>query len=82
MRYSKIYMVNPEYADELKIIKNKEYMKQLGLSPEFLTRMFNQKRNLKLSTAKCFISLAYNISVRDNEQMKELLDRHFIEVEK
>lgn len=82
MRYSKIYMVNPEYTDELKIIKNKEYMKQLGLSPEFLTRMFNRERNLKLSTAKCFISLAYNIPVRDSDQMRELLAKHFIEVEK
>lgn len=80
MKYSKIYKVNLDYVDDFKMIKTKEYMKQLGICKEYINRMFNQQRNLKLTTAKSLISLVYNIPVRDSDQMRELLAKHFIEI--
>lgn len=75
-----MYELNLENVGDLKLISQMKYAESLGLSNVYLNKIFNNNSRLKLSTAKCIISLAYDISVRDSEQMQELLDKHFTRV--
>ena len=72
-----MYELNLENLGDLKLITQTQYAEALGLSIEYIDKVFNGKLAVKLSTAKCIISLAYNIPVRDSEQMQELLTKHF-----
>ena len=73
----RMYKLNLDNLGDIELISQQQYIKALGLSQDYINKVFNEKLAVKLSTAKCIISLAYNISVRDNEQMKELLEKHF-----
>jgi hypothetical protein len=75
-----MYKLNLENVGDLKLISQMQYAEVLGLSNVYLNKIFNNKSLLKLSTAKCIISLVYDISVRDSERMQELVDKHFIRV--
>ena len=72
-----MYELNLKNLGDLGLIQQTQYAEQLGLTREYINKVFNGKLAVKLLTAKCIISLAYNITVRDNEQMKELLTKHF-----
>lgn len=78
---AKKYKLNKDDLGILDLFSQKKYADALGLSTVFLNKIFNNKVVVKLGTAKGIISLAYDISVRDNERMQELLKKHFIEVE-
>lgn len=72
-----MYELNLENIGELGLISQSKYAEELGLTTVYLNQIFKGKLAVKLTTAKCMISLAYNITVRGNDQMKELLDKHF-----
>ena len=78
MKNIRMYKLNLENLGDIGLISQTQYKKALGLSADYVNRIFTNKLAIKLSTAKCLISLAYNISVRDSEQMQELLEKHFI----
>lgn len=73
----KMYLIKPENTQDLSLIKQIDYSKSLGVSPEYINKILSGRMKTKLSIAKGIISMAYNIPVRDNEQMQNLLDRHF-----
>lgn len=75
-----MYQLNLENIGDIGLIKQVEYAEQLGLTTVYINKVFKGEFAVKLATAKGMISLAYNISVRDNEQMKELLEKHFIAI--
>lgn len=75
-----MYELNLENIGDLKLITQTQYAEALGLTTEYINKVFNNKLNVKLPTAKCIISLAYNIPVRDSELMLELLAKHFIKI--
>lgn len=81
MTNAKKYRLNKENLDTLDLFSQKKYADALGLSTVFLNKIFNNNAVVKLGTAKGIISLAYDISVRDNERMQELLEKHFTVVE-
>lgn len=76
----KMYKLNLENIGDLKLITQTQYADALGLSFDYINKVFNNKLDVKLSTAKCIISLAYNIPVRDSELMQKLLAKHFIKI--
>lgn len=77
MIYVKMYKLNLDNLGDIGLISQKQYATAMGLSSAYINKVFNGKLAIKLSTAKCIISIAYNISVRDSEQMQELLEKHF-----
>lgn len=72
-----MYGLNLENIGELGLISQTQYAEQLGVTVDYINRVFNGKLAVKLITAKGIISLAYNITMRGNEQMQELLEKHF-----
>lgn len=80
MTNAKKYILNKENLETLDLFSQKKYADTLGLSSVFLNKIFNNTAVVKLGTAKGIISLAYDISVRDNDRMQELLEKHFIRV--
>lgn len=72
-----MYELNLENIGELGLISQTQYAEQLGVTVDYINKVFNAKLAAKLLTVKGIISLAYNISIRDNDQMKELLAKHF-----
>lgn len=72
-----MYELNLDNLADLALISQIQYAECLGLTPVYINKVFNGKLAVKLPTAKCIISLAYNIPVRDSDQMKELLAKHF-----
>ena len=75
-----MYELNLDNLGDLGLLNQKQYATSLGLSIDYINKVFNNKLAVKLNNAKAMISLAYNISVRDSEQMLELLDKHFTKV--
>lgn len=73
----RMYRLNLDNLGEIELISQQQYIKASGLSQDYINKVFNAKLAVKLAIAKFIISLAYNISVRDNEQMQKLLDKHF-----
>lgn len=72
-----MYQLNLDNLDDLKLINQTQYAEAFGFTVDYINKVFNGKLAVKLLTAKGMISLAYNISVRNNDQMKELLAKHF-----
>ena len=72
-----MYVIKSENIQELSLIKQIDYSKSLGVSPEYINKILAGTLKTKLAIAKGMISMAYNISVRDNEQMQSLLEKHF-----
>lgn len=72
-----MYELNLDNLGDLGLISQTNYAESLGLTVDYINRVFNGKLAVKLPTAKCIISLAYNIPVRDSDLMKELLAKHF-----
>ena len=72
-----MYELNLDNLGDLKLINQTQYAEAFGLTVDYINKVFNGKLAVKLTTAKCMISLAYNITVRDSDQMKELLAKHF-----
>lgn len=72
-----MYELNLENIDDLSLMPQTVIAENLGFTREYVNKVFNGKLAVKLSTAKCIISLVYNISVRNSDQMKELLAKHF-----
>ena len=75
-----MYELNLKNIDDLSLMPQTVIAENLGLTREYINKVFNGKLAVKLSTAKCIISLVYNISVRNSEQMQELLQKHFTEI--
>ena len=75
-----MYELNLDSIGDLGLISQTQYAESLGLTFEYINKVFNGKLAVKLHTAKAIISLAYNISVRNSEQMLELLDKHFTKI--
>ena len=72
-----MYELNLDNIGDLGLIQQAQYAENLGLTTVYINRVFKGKLAVKLGTAKSIISLAYNISVRNSEQMQELLAKHF-----
>lgn len=72
-----MYKIKSENLNELSIISQMQYAEVLGLTNVYINLIFRGKKSIKLVIAKSIISLAYNISVRNSEQMQELLEKHF-----
>lgn len=72
-----MYKIKSENLNELSIISQMQYAEVLGLTNVYINLIFRGKKSVKLVIAKSIISLAYNISVRNSEQMQELLEKHF-----
>lgn len=77
MKNVRMYELNTENLGDIGLISQTQYVNATGLSQDYINKVFNGKLAIKLSTAKFIISLAYNIPVRDNEQMQQLLEKHF-----
>lgn len=73
----RMFNLNLDNLGDISLISQQQYVKALGLSQDYMNKVFNNRAPVKLSTAKCIISLAYNIPIRDSEQMQELLAKHF-----
>lgn len=72
-----MYELNLKNIGELGLISQAKYAEELGLTTVYINRVFKGELPVKLITAKGIISLAYNITIRGNDQMKELLEKHF-----
>ena len=72
-----MYKIKSENLNELSIISQMQYAEVLGLTNVYINLIFRGKKSVKLVIAKSIISLAYNISVRNSDQMQELLEKHF-----
>lgn len=72
-----MYELNLKNIGELGLISQTKYSEELGLSTVYINKVFKGEFPVKLLTAKGIISLAYNVAIRGNDQMKELLDKHF-----
>ena len=72
-----MFELNLNNLGDLKLINQTQYAEAFGLTVDYINKVFNGKLAVKLLTAKGMISLAYNIPVRDSDQMKELLAKHF-----
>ena len=73
----RMYEFNLDSLGDIDLISQTQYMKAAGVSKDYINKIFNNRAPMKLLTAKFIISLAYNIPVRDNEKMQELLEKHF-----
>lgn len=80
MANSKMYELNTDNLGTLDLFAQKKYSECTDLSTVYINNMFKRKLPVKLLTAKAIISMAYDISMRDSEQMQELLEKHFIRV--
>ena len=81
MAKSKMYELNTDNLGILDLFSQKKYADCTGLTETYINAMFRKRYSVKLVTAKAIISMAYDISIRDSEQMAELLEKHFIRVQ-
>lgn len=74
-----MYKFNLENSDWIKRLHQKYYANVLGLSQEYICKIFNSKLNCKLVYVKSIISIAYGISIEDY-RMQSLIEKHFIKI--
>ncbi len=72
-----MYRIKLDNISDLGLISQMQYAEVLGLTNVYINYIFRGKKTIRLLVAKGIISLAYNISVRNSEQMQELLEKHF-----
>lgn len=73
-----MYNLILEKKGKLEMPTNRYYAKELGITESYISKALKGELPIKTPLAKGIISIAYGIPIND-EQMKELLEKHFKE---
>lgn len=77
----KILVPTNEFKAILSRYSRKYICDEIGITQQYFSLLQNGQRNTRISVAKCLLSLCFDITI-GSEQMKELLEKYFIEKEK
>lgn len=71
-----MYRIKEDTIAKIRRITAAYYCNILGITPQYMSNVLTGRTAAKETLAKSIISLAYDITL-DDEQMTELLEKHF-----